>query len=104
MPKEWASQLQCTPKLHYRVLAVVCLPNLIRVTCRVSSIRLMGIDREEIGVVSLDEARAMAREEGVDVVMITPGASPPVCRLVKFSKFKYEAEKVTKAKQKASKR
>lgn len=68
-----------------------------------SSVRLQGLDREDMGVMSADEARQISREEGVDVVMISPDASPPVCRLISFSKFKYESERAVKQRQKASK-
>ena len=56
-----------------------------------------------MGVMPSDEARQIAREEGMDLVMISPDASPPVARLISFSKYKYESERATKQKQKASK-
>jgi translation initiation factor IF-3 len=66
-------------------------------------VRVQGLDREDMGVLATDEARQIAREEGVDLVMISPDASPPVCRLIEFGKFKYEQERATKQRQKASK-
>lgn len=69
----------------------------------VKSIRLQGMQKEDMGVMATDEACQIAREEGMDLVMISPDASPPVCRLISFSKYKYEAERATKEKQKASK-
>lgn len=69
----------------------------------VAKVRVQGLDREDMGVLASDEARQIAREEGVDLVMISPDASPPVCRLVSFSKYKYEAERAVKQRQKASK-
>lgn len=65
--------------------------------------RVQGLEREDLGVMAADEARAIAREDGVDLVMISPDADPPVCRLVSFGKYKFEAERATKQKQKASK-
>jgi translation initiation factor IF-3 len=38
----------------------------------------------------------MAREQGVDLILVSPDAQPPVCRLVELSKFKYEQEKAAK--------
>lgn len=70
---------------------------------RCARVRVQGLDREDMGVMPRDEAFQIAREEGVDVVMITADADPPVCRLISFSKFKYEAERATKQRQKASK-
>ncbi|KAI8471574.1 MAG: translation initiation factor IF-3, N-terminal domain-containing protein [Monoraphidium minutum] len=67
------------------------------------SVRVQGLDREDLGVMAADEARQIAREEGLDLVMISPDAAPPVCRIISFSKFKYESERATKQKQKASK-
>lgn len=65
--------------------------------------RVQGAEREDMGVMPTDEARMIAREDGVDLVMISPDADPPLCRLVSFGKHKFEAERATKQKQKASK-
>jgi len=59
-------------------------------------VRLIGADREPIGVMPIEEAREKATEAEVDLVLITPDASPPVVRLVEYSKFKYEMEKSLK--------
>ncbi len=63
--------------------------------------RLIGVGGEQIGVVSLTEANAMADEAGVDLVEIAPTARPPVCRLMDYGKFRYqESKKKNDAKQK----
>ena len=49
-----------------------------------------------LGVLSLGEALNMARSQGVDLVEIAPNATPPVCRLVDFGKFRYEQAKKEK--------
>jgi hypothetical protein len=72
-------------------------------TSRAQTVRVQGKEREDMGVMPTDEARQIAMEEMVDLVMISPDASPPLCRLVSFSKFKFESERATKQKQKASK-
>jgi len=55
---------------------------------------LIGVEGEQIGVVSLAVANKMAEEAGVDLVEIAPTAKPPVCRLMDYGKFKYaEAKK-----------
>ncbi|MEY4593405.1 MAG: translation initiation factor [Pseudomonadota bacterium] len=62
-------------------------------------IRLIGVDGEQIGVVSVRTALQMADEAGVDLVEIAPTATPPVCRVMDFGKFKYqEAKKAHEAK------
>jgi translation initiation factor IF-3 len=50
-------------------------------------------DDKQLGVFSLNDALNMARHEGVDLVEISPNATPPVCRLVDFGKFRYEQAK-----------
>lgn len=59
----------------------------------VRSIRLVGADGEMIGVVSLREGLVMAEEAGLDLVEVSPNADPPVCKILDFGKFKYEAQK-----------
>jgi translation initiation factor IF-3 len=62
-------------------------------------IRLIGVEGEQLGVVSLATANKMAEEAGVDLVEIAPTAKPPVCRLMDYGKFKYaEAKKRHEAK------
>ncbi|MCR5556635.1 MAG: translation initiation factor IF-3, partial [Butyrivibrio sp.] len=57
---------------------------------RAKEVRVIGIDGEQLGVMPIQEARNIADEEGVDLVMIAPTAKPPVCRVVDYGKFKYE--------------
>ena len=49
--------------------------------------------KEVIGVMSSDEALDIAEEAGLDLVLMSPEADPPVCRLMNYSKYKYEQEK-----------
>ncbi len=56
-------------------------------------IRLIDQDGENAGVVSPATAMEMAEEVGLDLVEISPGASPPVCKIMDFGKFKYEQQK-----------
>jgi len=59
----------------------------------VPEIRLIDQDGENAGVVSPAAAMAMAEEVGLDLVEISPGASPPVCKIMDFGRFKYEQQK-----------
>ncbi len=56
-------------------------------------IRLIGADGEQVGVVSLAEALAMAEAAELDLVEIAPAAKPPVCKVMDYGKFKYRESK-----------
>ena len=60
---------------------------------RATEIRLIGADGENVGVVPPARAMAMAAEAGLDLVEISPNATPPVCKIMDFGKFKYEQQK-----------
>ncbi|TDT77532.1 translation initiation factor 3 (bIF-3) [Litoreibacter halocynthiae] len=66
-----------------------------RVNDRIRSdeIRLIGAEGENVGVVTPARAMAMAEEVGLDLVEISPNASPPVCKIMDFGKYKYETQK-----------
>ncbi|MXS83311.1 translation initiation factor IF-3 [Nitrosomonas oligotropha] len=59
----------------------------------VQEVRLIGVNAEQIGIVTLAEANALAEEAGVDLVEIAPTAQPPVCRLMDYGKFRYQESK-----------
>lgn len=58
-----------------------------------SEIRLIGPDGENVGVVPPSVGLEMARENGLDLVEISPNATPPVCKVMDLGKFKYEQQK-----------
>lgn len=60
---------------------------------RAREVRVIGVDGKQLGVLSLADAINMARANGVDLVEIAAAATPPVCRLVDFGKFRYEQSK-----------
>ncbi len=65
----------------------------------ISEVRLLGPEGEQIGIVSLGDANRQAEELELDLVEIAPTATPPVCRIMDFGKFKYrEAKKAHEAK------
>ncbi len=70
---------------------------------RVSPIRLIDEDNEMVGVVETEMALRQAREVGLDLVEVAPTASPPVCRIMDYGKFKYEQSKKDKASKAKSK-
>jgi translation initiation factor IF-3 len=63
---------------------------------RAREVRLIGVDGKQLGVLSLGDALTAARTNGVDLVEIAATATPPVCRLVDFGKFRYEQAKKDK--------
>ena len=60
---------------------------------RGTEIRLIGAEGENVGVVSPERALALAEEAGLDLVEISPNATPPVCKIMDYGKYKYETQK-----------
>ena len=60
---------------------------------RVPEVRVIGDDGEQLGVMDTRDAVRKAREQGLDLVEVAPNAEPPVCRIIDFGKFQYEAKK-----------
>ena len=70
---------------------------------RDKEVRLIGVDGEQLGIVSSKEAQRLAEEAGLDLVKIAPTATPPVCKIIDYGKYRYEQarkEKEAKKKQK----
>ncbi|CAN5216331.1 hypothetical protein BH20ACT20_BH20ACT20_11460 [soil metagenome] len=63
---------------------------------RVREVRLVGDDGNQIGVVPIDQALKYAQERDLDLVEVAAEAKPPVCRVLDYSKFKYEQEQKAK--------
>lgn len=66
---------------------------------RAAEVRLLGLSGENLGVVSVEEALRVAKENNTDLVEISPNAVPPIVRVIDYGKFLYNENK----KQKASK-
>jgi translation initiation factor IF-3 len=60
---------------------------------RAPEIRLIGADGENIGVITPERAMVLAEEAGLDLVEISPNATPPVAKIMDFGKYKYETQK-----------
>jgi translation initiation factor IF-3 len=67
----------------------------------VPEVRLIGPDGGNVGVVTIEEARRVAREAGMDLVEVAPTAEPPVCRVMNYGKFLYERTKKEREARKA---
>ncbi len=68
---------------------------------RAPKVRVIGQTGEQIGVLALYEALAKAEEDGLDLVEISPGANPPVCKIMNYGKFRYDQTKREKESKKA---
>ena len=90
MRRSFSPRSFCTPGPFVRINGKI----------RAREVRVIGGASKQIGVLSLNEALALARANGVDLVEIAPNATPPVCRLVDYGKFRYEQAKKDKESQK----
>ena len=72
--------------------------NFVRVNgkIRAREVRVIAADGKQLGVMSLGDAISAARASGVDLVEIAPNATPPVCRIVDYGKYRYEQSKKDK--------
>ena len=63
---------------------------------RAKEVRVIGAEDEQFGVMTVEDAVKKAEEAGLDLVEVAPTAVPPVCRIIDYSKYKYEQEKKEK--------
>ena len=78
---------------------------LINDQIKVPEVLVIGPNGEQVGVKSINDARTLASYAGLDLVLISPNANPPVCKVMDYNKFRYEKQKKAKEalkKQKAS--
>lgn len=74
---------------------MVAIKKFIRINerIRVPEVRLIGPEGNQLGIVSIDKARQIAEESGLDLVEVAAQANPPVCRVMDYNKFRYDQEK-----------
>ena len=75
------------------VLTIAKLDHQLNEEIRDKEIRLIGADGAQLGIVSAAQANAMAEEQGLDLVKISPNAVPPVCKIMDYSKFCFDQKK-----------
>ena len=75
------------------MLTIAKLDHQLNEEIRDKEIRLIGADGAQLGIMSSAEANAMAEEQGMDLVKISPNAVPPVCKIMDYSKFCYDQKK-----------
>lgn len=61
---------------------------------------VIGPNGEQLGIKEMKDALTLSTYAGFDLVLISPGANPPVCKIMDYNKFKYESKKKTKENQK----
>ncbi len=83
MPVRRSTTIQRPPTQRVRINKLI----------RASEIRLIGEDGQQVGVMPLKDALAMAGEAHLDLVEVAPQANPPVCRIMDYGKFKYQQSK-----------
>ena len=64
---------------------------------RISPVRLVGADGQQVGVVPIEEAQRAAREAGLDLVEVAPMARPPVVKIMDYGKYRFEQAKAARA-------
>ena len=60
---------------------------------RASEVQVISSDGKNLGTLSTQEAINMARQEGLDLIEISPNANPPVCKIIDIGKYKYDLQK-----------
>jgi translation initiation factor IF-3 len=69
---------------------------------RAKTVRLISSEGKQLGILSLPEALETAKREGLDLVEVAPNSDPPVCKIMDYGKYKYQAsKKVQEAKKKS---
>lgn len=67
----------------------------------VPTVRLIGAEGDQLGIVTIGDALAKAQQEGLDLVEVAPEADPPVCRVMDFGRYKYvQSKKLQESKKK----
>ena len=75
------------------MLTIAKLDHQLNEEIRDKEVRLIGVDGEQLGIMSSAQANDLADEQGLDLVKISPNATPPVCKIMDYSKFCYDQKK-----------
>jgi translation initiation factor IF-3 len=63
---------------------------------RFPTIRVIGAEGDQLGIMTPEDARRIAQDLGLDLVEVAPDARPPVCRIMDYGKYRYELSKKSK--------
>lgn len=83
-------------RIRWRCLPIATKELQINEQIRDNEVRVIGEDGAQLGVMSAQEAQALADERGYDLVKIAPTAVPPVCRIMDYGKYRFEQAKKEK--------
>ena len=81
------------PLFILEVLTISKFEHQLNEEIRDKEVRVIGSDGAQLGIMSADQANAMAEEQGMDLVKISPNATPPVCKIMDYSKFCFDQKK-----------
>ena len=79
--------------LFLEVLTIAKLDHQLNEEIRDKELRVIGSDGAQLGIMSAAQANALAEEQGMDLVKISPNAVPPVCKIMDYSKFCFDQKK-----------
>ena len=88
--------LFCPRYFFWRCSVIANEVNMINEEIQEKEIRLIGSDGEQMGLMSSAEAQKIADEQDLDLVMISPNAKPPVCKIMDYGKYRFEQNKKVK--------
>ena len=89
MPLEVTSISKDTPRINEEI--------------RAREVRVVSADNDQLGIMSVRDALAMAEEQHLDLVEVAPNGKPPVCRIMNYGKYRYEQQKREKEAKKKQK-
>ena len=88
-------RMDCHPFffLLLEVLTIAKLDHQLNEEIQDKELRVIGENNNQLGIMSAEEANALAEEQGLDLVKISPNAVPPVCKIMDYSKFCFDQKK-----------
>lgn len=89
-------ELSCPTKIFLKEITTIFKELLINDQITAKEVRLIGLEGEQLGVLSKNEAQDIADKNEVDLVLMSPNGNPPVCKLMDYGKYKFDTLKKEK--------
>ncbi|MBQ1357584.1 MAG: translation initiation factor IF-3 [Oscillospiraceae bacterium] len=86
-----------------RYKAIAAQNHLVNEDIKAPEVRLVGADGSQLGIMETSKALTIAEQEGMDLVLIAPQATPPVCRVMDYGKYRFDQQKREKEQRKNQK-